>query len=54
MPALDHKHEVGERLRQVREALGFSMAEFARMHDLDRSKLNQWEKGKHYTNPPKG
>lgn len=48
----DHgKREIGDRLRQAREALGFGMAEFARLHDIDKTKLNHWEKGKHYPDP---
>ena len=48
----DHgKREVGDRLRQAREALGYSMAEFARLHGIDKTKLNHWEKGKHYPDP---
>lgn len=54
-----HRLEVGERLELVRQALGFdSMAAFARhMNEiepglnLDRSKLNHWEKGRHYPHP---
>lgn len=40
------KREVGERLRLVREAQGKGLREFARIHDIDHTSLNQWEKGK--------
>jgi DNA-binding XRE family transcriptional regulator len=40
------KQRVGERLRIVREAQGKGLREFARMHDIDHTSLNQWEKGK--------
>lgn len=46
-----HKRDVGDRLRQAREALGFGLREFARLHDLDPTKLSHWEKGKHYPDP---
>jgi DNA-binding XRE family transcriptional regulator len=46
------KRAIGDRLRQAREALGYeNMAEFARMHDLTRDKLNHWEKGRYYPDP---
>lgn len=41
-----HKREVGARLRLVREAQGKKLREFARLHDIDHTSLNQWEKGK--------
>ena len=40
------KREVGARLRLVREAQGKGLREFARLHDIDHTSLNQWEKGK--------
>lgn len=46
-----HKLEVGERLRQAREALGYSQAEFARLHGVDKTKLSHWERGQHYPSP---
>lgn len=40
------KREVGARLRLVREAQGKGLREFARLHEVDHTSLNQWEKGK--------
>lgn len=46
-----HKREIGDRLRQAREGLGYGLREFARLHDIDPTKLSHWEKGKHYPDP---
>lgn len=42
-----HRQQIGQRLRLAREALGFGLREFARMHEIDPSKLSHWERGKH-------
>jgi hypothetical protein len=52
MVVTPHKRDVGERLRQAREALGYSQAEFARAFSLDQGALNHWERGRHYPPPP--
>lgn len=46
-----HKREIGDRLRLAREALGYGLREFARLHNIDFTKLSHWEKGKHYPDP---
>ena len=46
MTDAQQKREVGARLRLVREAQGKGLREFARIHDIDHTSLNQWEKGK--------
>lgn len=46
-----HKKQVGERLRQAREALGLTQAELARAYELDKTKLSHWERGVHYPDP---
>lgn len=51
MSETQHKQDIGARLRLVREALGYGLREFARKHQLDPTKLNHWEKGKHYPDP---
>lgn len=51
MSETQHKQDIGARLRLVREALGYGLREFARKHGLDPTKLNHWEKGKHYPDP---
>jgi transcriptional regulator with XRE-family HTH domain len=45
------KAAVGRRLAEAREALGFTMTAFARLHGVDKTKLNHWEKGRHYPDP---
>jgi hypothetical protein len=48
-----HKRQVGVRLRQAREGLGFLVAtEFCRaMDNLDKTKLSNWERGINYPDP---
>jgi transcriptional regulator with XRE-family HTH domain len=37
--------EIGERLRKLRRALGFSNTDFARMHNWGQTQLTNWETG---------
>lgn len=46
-----NKLDVGARLRQAREALGYGLREFARLRDVDPTKLSNWERGKNYPDP---
>lgn len=39
------KQQIGARLRLVREAQGKGLRPFARLHGVDHTSLNQWEKG---------
>ena len=52
MDASRHKQLVGERLRQAREALGYTgrggQAQFARLLGITRDKLSSYEVGKAY------
>lgn len=46
-----HKRQVGDRLRLAREAIGYEQRAFARLYEIDHTKLNHWEKGRHYPAP---
>jgi DNA-binding XRE family transcriptional regulator len=43
--SLPHMESMGDRIKQLREAKGFTQAELARRLDVGRAAVNKWENG---------